>query len=142
MKSNNLIYRIQFGFEQSYSTSHGLNRLMEDVRKNMNEHKVRCGIFRDHQKALDTVDHNISLAKLKHDEQRGVAIINGFKSYHIMLKYGISTRPLTWTNSILNIYINALICPINTVKAISQMIKNSYNISVQFKKLNRLVIFS
>ena len=44
-----------------------------NIRKNLDEEKVGCGIFVDLQEAFDTVDYNILLAKLEHYGINGVA---------------------------------------------------------------------
>ena len=56
---NNLIYSLQFGFRQKYSTVHALISLTENIRKNLDEGNIGCGIFVNLQKALDTVEHDI-----------------------------------------------------------------------------------
>ena len=56
---NNLIYSLQFGFRQKYSTVHALISLTENIRKNLDEGNIGCGIFVDLQKAFDTVEHDI-----------------------------------------------------------------------------------
>ena len=49
-------------FEILHSTVYGLVTLTdEDIRKFINEGKVRCVVFIDLQKAFDTVDHKIIL---------------------------------------------------------------------------------
>ena len=53
---NNLIYPIQFGFRQKYSIVHVLISLTENMRKNLDERNIGCGIFVELQKAFDTVD--------------------------------------------------------------------------------------
>ena len=42
---NNLIYPLQFGFRQKYSTVHALNSLTENTRKNLVEENIGFGIF-------------------------------------------------------------------------------------------------
>ena len=74
---NNLIYSLQFGFRQKYSTVHVLISLTENIRKNLDE---GCGIFVYLQKAFDTVEHDIILSKLGHYGIHGLAN-KWFKSY-------------------------------------------------------------
>ena len=50
------------------------------MRKALNDGNIRCGVFVDLQKAFDTVDHQILLAKLNHYETRGVSN-DWFKSF-------------------------------------------------------------
>ena len=56
MDVNNLIYSLQFGFRQKYSTTPALINLIESVRQTLDEGSFCCDIFVDLQKAFDTVD--------------------------------------------------------------------------------------
>ena len=78
--NNNIIYNLQFGFRQQYSTSHAIINITENMRKALDDGNIGCGVFVNLEKAFDTVDHQILLAKLNHYGIHGVS--NGlFKSY-------------------------------------------------------------
>ena len=60
--NNNFAYPLQFGFRQTYSTVHALISLTKNIRKNLDEGNIGCGIFVHLQKAFDTVKHDILLS--------------------------------------------------------------------------------
>ena len=76
----NLLYTKQFGFRRKHSTVHTLLSMCQKIADALDEHKFACGVFVDLQKAFDTVDHEILLAKLQHYGIRGKAY-SLFKSY-------------------------------------------------------------
>ena len=73
LNNNNIIYDLQFGFRQQYSTSHALINITENIRKALDDRTISCGVFVDLRKAFDTLDHQILLAKLNHYGIRGVS---------------------------------------------------------------------
>ena len=79
LDKNNVICNIQFGFRQQYSISHALIKLTENIRKALDDGNIGCAVFVGLQKAFDTVDHQILLAKLNHYGICGVSN-NWFKS--------------------------------------------------------------
>ena len=102
--NKNVINNLKFGFRQQYSTSHALINITENKRKALDDGNIGCGIFLDLQKAYDTNDHQILLAKLNHHGIRGVSndwfksflsncshyvSINGYESGLAALNFGV-----------------------------------------------------
>ena len=80
LSRKNMIYPLQFGFRRQYSTFHALISLNEDIFKNLHKGNIGCCIFVGLQKAFDTVEHEILLAKVEHYGIHDMAN-NWFKSY-------------------------------------------------------------
>ena len=57
LNSNNIIYNLQFGFREQYSTSHALVNITDNIRKALDGGNIGSGVFVDLQKAFDTLDH-------------------------------------------------------------------------------------
>ena len=74
------LFTYQFGFCNHPSTNHAVSSITEKIRQNLDEAKFACGGFLDFQKAHDTVNHEILLAKLQRYSIRGDPL-NLFKSY-------------------------------------------------------------
>ena len=72
LEKNKLIYSLQFGFKQNYSTSYALIHHIETIKQSIDQGLFSCGIFFDLQKAFDTVDHGILPGKLDHYGIRGI----------------------------------------------------------------------
>ena len=76
---NNIIFNLQFRSRQ-YFTSYALISITENIRKALDDRNTGRGVFVDLQKAFDTVNHQILLAKLNHYGIHGYSY-NGFKFY-------------------------------------------------------------
>ena len=72
LDKNNIIYSLQFGFRQHYSTLYALLNLTEAIMKALDNGNFACGIFVDLRKTFGTVDHSILLRKLCHYGIRGL----------------------------------------------------------------------
>ena len=128
LEKKEIIFSLQFGFHQKYSTTHALIHLTDNIRYEIDKGNYACGIFVDFQKvfvdfqkAFDTVDHHILLKKLEYCGVRGISnklfasylsnrkqfvSINGYKSNLVDVKCGVpqgSIGPLLFL-----IYINDL----------------------------------
>ena len=80
LSHSNIIYDLQFGFRQKFSTSHALINPTENIRQALDNGYIGYGIFVDLQKAFDTVDHQILLSKGDCYGIQGISN-NWFKSY-------------------------------------------------------------
>ena len=76
-------------FQATYSTSHTLISLTEDITKNLDKGNNGSGIFLDLQEAFDTVEHDILSAKVERHGIYGIAN-NSFKSYLFHRKQFVS----------------------------------------------------
>ena len=79
---HDILYKYQFGFRKSHSTSHAIISLVEIINNALDSGKILIGVFLDLKKAFDTVNHKILLYKL--------------------FIYGIRGNILKWFNSYLN----------------------------------------
>ena len=154
LNNKNIIYPLQFGLRQNYSTSYALIHLTETVKEALDQVKYGCRIFADLQKASDSVDHNILLGKLKHYGIRGVAYswfesylkdrkqyvsINGYKSEHFSISLGVPQGSILGPLLLL-IYINDLNTAIKHCK-VHHFVDdtNLLHINDSTKKLNNAV---
>ena len=104
LEKKEIIFSLQFGFRQKYSTTDALVHLTHKIRHEIDKGNYACGIFADIQKAFDTVDHHILLKKLEYYGVRGISnkwftsylsngkqlvSINGYKSNLVDFKCGV-----------------------------------------------------
>ena len=80
LEMNSVIYDLQFGFRQKYSTSRALIHLTNKIREQLDSGNVACRIFVDFQKKFDSGDYDIVIKKLNHYGIKGVGN-NWFSSY-------------------------------------------------------------
>ena len=104
LTANNIIYPLQFGFQKDRAIDHALIGMTEMIRLTLDNKRFGCGILVDLQKAFDTVNHNILIAKLEHYGVRG-NVLQWFKSYlYDRAQYvsinGTSSTPLRVTSGV------------------------------------------
>ena len=75
--SNKILYHYQFGFRKSHSTTLALIDVTDNL---LFDDNISVGIYIDLQKAFDTVNHKILLAKMYNYGIRGI-VHNWFSSY-------------------------------------------------------------
>ena len=80
LEVHNILYSLQFGFQENHSIDHALVSLTESVKNTLDNKRLGCGIFIDLQRAFDTVNHKILLSKLEHYGICGCAL-EWFRSY-------------------------------------------------------------
>ena len=100
--SDNIIYNLQFGFRQQFSTSHALINITENIRKALDSESIGCRVFVDLQNVFDTAGHQILLTKLNQ-----YVSINGFDSGFAAINCGFPQRSVIGPFPFL-LYINDL----------------------------------
>ena len=80
LENNNIFYKYQFGFKANHSTNHTLTVINEQIRNACDKGLYTCSVYLHLQKAFDTVNQNILLAKLKHYGIKGTSF-DWFKSF-------------------------------------------------------------
>ena len=61
-----IIFSLQFGFRQKYSTTHALIHLTDKIRHGIDKDNCASGIFVDFQKAFHSDDHHKLPKKLEY----------------------------------------------------------------------------
>ena len=66
LEVNSIIYNLQLGFTEKYSTFHAFIHWTDKIREQLDSENFACGIFVYLQKACGAVDHDILIQKLNH----------------------------------------------------------------------------
>ena len=130
-----------------------LINITENIRKALDDGNIGCGVFVDLQKAFDTVDHQILLAKLNHYGICGVSndwfksylsnhsqyvSINGYKSGLAAINCGVPQGSVLGPLLFL-LYINDLNQAIKFCKVHHFADDTNLCLSNSIKKLNKLI---
>ena len=91
-----LLFSLQFGFQEKYSTTHALIHLADKIRNETDRSDYACEIFVDFLKAFNTIDHHISLKSLEHYGIRGNPN-KGIAFYHNNRKQFVSINRFNFT---------------------------------------------
>ena len=68
-----MLFQGQFRFRSNHSTDFAIFNIIDKVQLAIDQGDVSCGIFVDLNKAFDTVDHAILIAKLDFYSIKGIA---------------------------------------------------------------------
>ena len=79
LNNHHILYDYQFGFRKGHSTTLALRDVLDQIYNQLDSNRKVLGIFLDLQKAFDTVDHQILLAKLYNYGIRGIIYMVGQK---------------------------------------------------------------
>ena len=80
LNDHNILVDTQFGFRKKHSTTHAVLLLIDQVVKAIEAKSHTVGVFLDHSKAFDTINHEILMYKLFHYGIRGRAL-EWFRDY-------------------------------------------------------------
>jgi len=80
LMKNNILYKYQFGFRKIFSTTLALIEVIDNLIQNMENGNTSVRVYLDLQKAFDTVNHQILLAKMNNYGVRGT-VHDWFTSY-------------------------------------------------------------
>ena len=72
IRKDNVLYEQQYGFRANRTTLFALTEFVEEITMAL-ENNYAGGVFLDHKKAFDTVDHD-SLKRLQRYGIRGIAL--------------------------------------------------------------------
>ena len=101
---NDILYKYQFGFRRSHSTTLALIDVVDNIRKNLHMGKKVAGVYIDFSKAFDTVNHDILVQKLEHygisgnmlellksylNNRRQYTVANGTESEELEINCGV-----------------------------------------------------
>ena len=90
LKSNNIICQNQFGFCKNSNTSDAIIVFLDYVYSSLDKQST-IAVYLDFSKVFDTVNHEISISKLQHNNISGV-MLSWFKSYLSNRKQYVSVK--------------------------------------------------
>ena len=79
--ANNILEKYQSGFRMNHSTETALLKILNDIRCNLDNHKLTVLVLLDLTAAFDTVDHHILLNRLRNLVGLSGTVLNWFVSY-------------------------------------------------------------
>lgn len=81
LNTNDILEKYQSGFRMNHSTETALLKILNDIRCNLDKHKLTVLVLLDLTAAFDTVDHHILLNRLRHLVGLSGTVLNWFVSY-------------------------------------------------------------